>query len=173
MVGIEELPTPQWVPLVNIPEHRSQAASFARTLSPHRPSPETSESQWATQSAARFIELQRPPGSQNNTVLKTAVKHGSYSIPSMPHSKRRWQGNASQMLLSFSYVDMYHTCIYMPNVTVCMQVCPNNFIKLACSVVNMAFVYFNPHGRRQTRWLRKKNVWFFTQRLKKQSVKQK
>lgn len=47
-----------------------------------------------------------------------------------------------------------------------------NFIKLACSVVNMVFVNFNPHGRRETCWLRKKNIWFFLSRLKKQSLKQ-
>lgn len=37
---------------------------------------------------------------------------------------------------------------YAPHVIVCMQVCPYN--SSACSAINMLFVSFLPHGRRET-----------------------
>lgn len=59
-------------------------------------------------------------------------------------------------------------CIYVPCVTVWMQVCPYSFIKLVCRAVNMVLVKLNPHGRKQTRWLRREqNIWLHTSRLKK------
>lgn len=38
-------------------------------------------------------------------------------------------------------------------------------IKKASPVVYMVFVHFNSHGRKQTYWQRKQNIWFFATKM--------
>lgn len=58
--------------------------------------------------------------------------------------------------------------LYTPYVIVRMQVRPYN--TSACSAMNMLFVSFHPHGRRETLWLRKTNIWVFSSGLHKQNM---